>query len=104
MAAPLRSGTTVERDIITAFFSHDVLSRRKASNSAAEARRQTPDAVAMIGVMCCKFYLPAQLAQVLVASLDAFDRLLGMVVLNNVMLDSRLVGVRENALPIDHAA
>src|ERR1700757_896768 len=48
--------------------------------------------------------LPTQLTQILIAALDAFERLLGMVVLNNVVLDSGLVGVRENALPVDHAA
>src|ERR1022692_4676561 len=48
--------------------------------------------------------LPAQLVQIVVALRDALERILRLVVLNDVMLDSRLFGLRENLLPIDNAA
>src|SRR5882672_11334946 len=47
---------------------------------------------------------PAQLPQVFVAGLDALEWAAGFVVLDDVMFDPRLVGLREDALPVDDAA
>src|SRR5262252_3785674 len=48
--------------------------------------------------------LPAQPAQVLVAGFDALDRLLGVIMFDDVVLDSRDIGLGENPLPVDDPA
>src|SRR5215467_4419097 len=53
---------------------------------------------------CPTQLLPGQLAQVFVAGLDAVERLLGMVMLDDVVLDPGLFGLGEDPLPVDDAA
>ena len=47
---------------------------------------------------------PAQLAQVFVACLNARQRISRFVVLDDVVLDARRFGFREDALPVNDAA
>ena len=47
--------------------------------------------------------LPAESAQILIAFRDAVERILGPVMLDDIVLDPGLVGLRENLLPVDDA-
>src|SRR5258706_2546440 len=47
---------------------------------------------------------PTQLLQVFVTGLDAVERSSGLVVFDDIVFDPRLLGLREDALPVDDAA
>src|SRR5690349_20518155 len=48
--------------------------------------------------------LVGQAVQILVALLDALERILRKIVLDKIMLNAGLSGVREDVFPVDHAA
>src|ERR1700722_1410214 len=75
---------------------HMKLCRQTAGLRAAESRgRLSPH-----GLTC---FLPAQVVQVLVTLRDAVEGVCCLVVFDDVVLDSRLAGLGEDALPVDEA-
>src|SRR5208282_470617 len=75
--------------------------------------RQEPRSLALLGMtrqFWCGWAIlvaeisPAQLAQIFVTVRDAVERDGGLVVFDDVILDTRFLGMREDALPIDDAA
>src|SRR5579871_3197284 len=83
------------------FFEQERLSRQSAISSVI-APCLRADGEKIPAVFITALNLPGHSTQVLVAFGDALDRILGLVVLDDVVLDSGLLRLRENPLPIDN--
>src|ERR1700689_4328403 len=65
--------------------------------------RTNPEKINSCSIEIDSARLPAQSAQILVAFRDALERILGPVMLDDIVLDPGLVGLSEDLLPVDDA-